>query len=73
MRSVIGALKRRHAVYAGKLRAAALVAVWIEFLLSEDVAAALQTEMLDMVHLMRRRAWLLTSHWKETISGRVVA
>ena len=59
MRSINCALKRRHAVYAGKLRAATLIAMRVEFLLGEDIATALQTAIsIGTVHDL---SWLFAN------------
>lgn len=45
MRSVLGAVEMDHAVDTGEGRAAALVAVRVELLLGEDIAAILKKGM----------------------------
>jgi hypothetical protein len=47
MRSIVSTLKRSHAVYASVHSAAALIAMRVELLLGEDVAAALQSGLLE--------------------------
>jgi hypothetical protein len=65
MRSVVCSIEGSHAINAGEICATALVAVWIEFLLGENISTSLVS--LSVLVLVELCAETLTSHWKETI------
>ena len=65
MRLVFGAPEVHHAVETGKGCAATLVAVAVELLLCEDVAAVLR--VLVRVSVREKWEYICTSHEKDTI------
>ena len=71
MRAIISPLEMHHAVKTSERCSVALIAVWVEFLLCEDVTTSLDHLQHDSqwigYGIVWCRVYRLTSHEKDTI------